>query len=278
MSKRAKNIVNWSAFYLGITIFILITMFPFIWVLITSLKSSAELYRMPPTWWPSGDITSYIEIFTIRPFHIYLMNSLIVTSVTTLVVVILASLCGYAIARLKMRFKALFLTMVLGVSMFPTISVLSPIYIMLRDLGLLNTYTGLILPYVTFGLPLAIFILSAFFREIPKDLEEAAAIDGCTKLGTFFKVIFPLATPGIFTTAILVFITSWNEFMFALTIMSTDTMRTVPVGIAMFPGDYELPWGQISAATVVVTIPIVVIVLIFQRRIISGVTSGAVKG
>ncbi|GAB2497208.1 carbohydrate ABC transporter permease [Alkalibacterium psychrotolerans] len=278
MSSNLRKKLNLGAFYIGLTIFVLITMFPFIWILITSLKSTEELYQRPPTWVPSFDFSSYVEIFTIRPFHIYLMNSFIVAIASTFFVVIFASLCGYAIARLKMKFKSIFLALVLAVSMFPTISVLSPIYIMLRDAGLLNTYTGLILPYITFGLPLAIFILSAFFREIPKELEESAAMDGCTKIGTFFKIILPLAVPGIFTTAILVFITSWNEFMFALTLMPNDRMRTVPVGIAMFPGDYELPWGQISAATVVVTIPIVLIVLLFQKKIISGITSGAVKG
>lgn len=269
---------RWSGFYLGVGLFVLITMFPFFWQLITSLKSPQELYLMPPTWWPSFDFRSYVAVFTERPFLTYLKNSFIVSSLTTLYCIAIGAFCAYALAKLQFRFKRLILSLVLAVSMFPTIAILSPIFILLKDLKLLNTYAGLILPYTTFGLPLTIWILTGFFREIPKELEESAAMDGCSKLGTFFRIILPLATPGIFTTAILVFIHSWNEFLFALSFMTTDEMRTVPVGIAMFPGQHELPWGDISAASIVVTVPLIILVLIFQRRIISGLTAGAVKG
>lgn len=276
--KNYLVIARRSGFYLGVGLFILVTMFPFFWQLITSLKSPQELYSMPPTWWPSFDFRSYVAVFTERPFLTYLKNSFIVSSLTTLYCIAIGAFCAYALARLQFRFKRLILSLVLAVSMFPTIAILSPIFILLKDLKLLNTYAGLILPYTTFGLPLTIWILTGFFREIPKELEESAAMDGCSKLGALFRVILPLATPGIFTTAILVFIHSWNEFLFALSFMTTDEMRTVPVGIAMFPGQHDLPWGDISAASVVVTVPLIILVLIFQRRIISGLTAGAVKG
>lgn len=278
MRKTLIHSIKGAGFYVGVGLFVLVTMFPFLWQFMTSVKSPQELYLMPPTWWPSWDFGSYVAVFTKRPFLTYLKNSLIVSSLTTVYCIAIGSFCAYALARLKFRFKKFILTLVLAVSMFPAIAILSPIFILLKDLKLLNTYSGLILPYTTFGLPLTIWILTSFFREIPKELEESAAVDGCSKIAAFFRIIVPLAAPGMFTTAILVFIHSWNEFLFALTFMTTDKMRTVPVGIAMFPGEHELPWGDISAASVVVTVPLIILVLIFQRRIIAGLTSGAVKG
>ena len=161
--------------------------------------------------------------------------------------------------------------------MFPQIATLSPIYIFLKNLGLTNSYLGLIIPYTTITLPLSIWILVTFFRKIPFDLEEAAKIDGAGIMQTFIRVIFPLAVPGVFTTAILAFIAAWNEFLFALVINTETAYKTVPVGIALFQGQFTIPWGEISAATVIVTVPLVIMVLIFQRRIVSGLTSGSVK-
>jgi len=162
--------------------------------------------------------------------------------------------------------------------MFPPIAVVSPLFLVMKALHLLNTYAALIIPYTAFGLPLTIWTLTGFFRELPLDLEESARVDGCTRLQTFFKIIIPLAAPGVFTCAILVFIFAWNEFMFALLFMTRNAMKTVPVGITMYPGQYDLPWGTIFAAATVVTLPLVVLVFFFQRRIIAGLTAGAVKG
>jgi multiple sugar transport system permease protein len=254
-------------------------MFPFFWQISTSLKSPDQLNKMPPDWIPAPIyFGSYIATFTKHPFTIYLENSLIVAAATTIYSIILGSLCAYAVARLRFKGKNVILMLVLTVSMFPSIAILSPLYILLRDFNLLNTFEGLILPYTTHGLPLTIWILTSFFKEIPAELEESARIDGTSRLGAFWRVIIPLAAPGVFTTAILVFIGAWNEFLFAFSFMSKDIMRTVPVGIAMFPGEHDLPWGDIAAASVIVTVPLIVMVLIFQRRIISGLTSGAVKG
>jgi multiple sugar transport system permease protein len=201
----------------------------------------------------------------------------VVSTITTVYAVIVASFAAYAIARLQFKGKTFILGLVLSVSMFPQIATITPIYIFLKNLGLTNSYLGLIIPYSTFTLPLSIWILVTFFRKIPLDLEEAAKIDGATLMQTFWKVIMPLALPGIFTTAILVFIAAWNEFFFALTINTDDKYKTVPIGIAMFQGQFTIPWGEIAAATVVVSVPLVIMVLIFQRRIVSGLTSGSVK-
>jgi multiple sugar transport system permease protein len=273
------NRTKTTLFYAAVWIFVLVTMFPFFWQIITSLKPPNQLYKMPPDWFPSPVyLGGYIATFTKHPFTIYLENSLIIAAATTLYCIIIGSLCAYAVARLNFSGKRIILMLVLAVSMFPSIAILSPLYILLRQFNLLNTFQGLIFPYTTHGLPLTIWVLASFFKEIPIELEESARIDGTTRLGAFWRVIVPLAAPGVFTTAILVFIAAWNEFLFAFSFMTKDIMRTVPVGIAMFPGEHDLPWGDLSAASVIVTVPLIIMVLLFQRRIISGLTSGAVKG
>ncbi|WP_257352063.1 carbohydrate ABC transporter permease [Pseudalkalibacillus decolorationis] len=266
-------------FYVFLFLFVFVVMFPFLWMLITSIKPMSELFGekafMPFTDNPT--FKNYASVFLDYPFLNYLWNSFVVASITTIYTVFVASFAAYAIARLNFKGKPIILGIVLSVSMFPQIATISPIYIILKNLGLTNSYLGLIIPYTTITLPLSIWILVTFFRKIPFDLEEAARMDGASLLQTYWRVILPLAVPGIFTTAILVFIAAWNEFLFALTINTAEKYKTVPVGIAMFQGQYTIPWGEISAATVVVTIPLVIMVLFFQRRIVSGLTSGSVK-
>ncbi|MDI6600252.1 MAG: carbohydrate ABC transporter permease [Thermoanaerobacteraceae bacterium] len=257
----------------------LIILFPFIWQILTSIKSERELWSIPPIWIPKKiNLDYYYSVFIKRPFLTYIKNSFIVASSTTVFSVLVASFASYALARLHFKGKNIILSLVLAVSMFPGIAIVSPLYIFMMNVHLLNTYIGLIIPYTTFTLPLAIWNLTTFFREIPFELEESARVDGATYMQTFMRIIFPLAAPGVFTTAILSFISAWNEFLFALVFNTKDMMRTVPVAIAMFPGEHELPWGDMAAASVVVTIPLIIIVLIFQRRIISGLTAGAIKG
>ena len=200
--------------------------------------------------------------------------------ITTVIAVILASFAAYAIARLDFPGKALILAGALAIAMFPAISTVGPLFDMWRTLGLYDTYPGLIIPYLTFSLPLAIYTLVAFFREIPWELEQAAQVDGATPFQAFRKVIVPLAAPGVFTAAILVFIFAWNDFLFAISLTSSDASRTVPAALAFFTGDSQFtePTGNIAAAAVIVTIPIIIFVLIFQRRIVAGLTAGAVKG
>jgi ABC-type glycerol-3-phosphate transport system permease component len=192
--------------------------------------------------------------------------------------VTIGSICAYALARLRFRGKALLLGVILAVSMFPQIAVVSPLFLLLRSLRLINTYPGLILPYLTFAMPLAVWLLVGYFRQLPSELEEAAMVDGAGRLRAFREVIVPLALPGIAATAILTFVYSWNEFLFALSFTLGPERQTVPVAIALFRGQYQVPWGQVLAAAIVATTPVAVLVLAFQRRIVQGLTAGAVKG
>lgn len=266
-------------FYFLLLIFVFIVMFPFLWMLLSSIKPATELFGdkafTPFSSHPT--LQNYLSVFLDYPFVRYLWNSFVVSSITTIYTVFVASFAAYSIARLQFKGKTVILGIVLSVSMFPQIATISPIYIFLKNVGLTNSYLGLIIPYTTFTLPLSIWILVTFFRKIPHDLEEAAKIDGAGLMQTYWRIIFPLAAPGIFTTAILVFIAAWNEFLFSLTINTDTNYKTVPVGFAMFQGQYTIPWGEIAAASIVVTVPLVVLVLVFQRRIVSGLTQGSVK-
>lgn len=251
---------------------------PLLWQFITSLKTDAELTRIPPVLPISPNLDHYVSIFTGYPFLKIILNSAIVAASTTILSLIIGSLCAYGLAKLRVRYKVLILGFILSVSMFPPIATVSPLYIIIRTLGLRDTWWALIITYTTFSLPLSIWILTNFFREIPDEIYLAARVDGCSPFQAFYKIMLPLSTPGIFTTAILVFIFSWNEFLFALTFTSTQASRTIPVAIALFPGLHEIPWGDIAAASVVVTVPLVILVFASQRRIIEGLTAGAVKG
>jgi len=266
-------------FYLFLILFVFVIMFPFLWQFSASLKPPVELFGdnafnpLPSS--PTFD--NYRSVFTLRPFGTYLWNSFVVAILTTVYALVVATFAAYAIAWLEFRGKAIILGLVLAVSMFPQIATITPIFMFLQGIGLTNSYTGLVIPYTTFALPLAVWNLTIFFKKIPYDLSEAATMDGATIMQTLWRVFFPLALPGVFTTAILVFIAAWNEFLFALTLNTEESYKTVPVGITMFQGQYTIPWGEISAASVIVTIPLVIMVLLFQRRIVSGLTSGAVK-
>jgi multiple sugar transport system permease protein len=266
---------------LGIALLLGFCLAPFVWLLDTSLKTADDLYRIPPKLLPvPANFRNYLTIWQGRPFLQNVVNSAVVASAATAVSLLIGSLCAYALARLRFRGKNLILAMVLAVSMFPGIAIVSPLYLFFSRLELINSKLALISPYVTFTLPLCVWLLTAFFRDLPGDLEEAALVDGATPLQAFRKVIVPLAAPGVFTAAILIFIFAWNEFLFARTFMNSAASYTVPPAISMFEGTgtFVIPWGQITAASAVVTLPLVALVLLFQRRIISGLTAGAIKG
>ncbi len=197
---------------------------------------------------------------------------------TTLLSLLVGSLAAFALAWIGFRGKGVLLAVALAISMFPPISTVSPLYLIIRALELRDTWWALVATHTTFALPLTLWILTSFFREIPSEIYKAAQMDGCTPLQAFFRVILPLSAPGLVAAAILVFIFSWNEFLFALSFTTTEASRTIPVGIALFPGLHEIPYGDIAAASIVVTIPVVLIALIFQRRMVEGITAGAVKG
>ena len=252
---------------------------PFAWALIGSLRPEAELFAAEAPILPrSITLDHYRALFESRDFWMPIRSSLVVALSTTIFCVVIGSLAAYALARLHFRGRTLVLGFILAVTMFPQISIVSPLFLLLRELRLIDTYPGLILPYLTFAMPLTVWLLVGFFRQIPVDLEEAARVDGASRLAVFLRIVLPLAAPGLATTAILTFIYCWNEFLFALSFTLGPERHTVPVAIALFRGQYQVPWGEILAAAVVATAPVAVIVLLFQRRIVQGLTSGAVKG
>lgn len=264
---------------LGSLLVMAYALLPMAWILSLSLKPAADLgdQRFLPQ---RISLEHYRAIFADDQFPAALWNSIGIASIATLLAVLLAMFAAYAIVRLRFRGRQLVLAAALSIAMFPPVAVIGPLFELWRDLGLYDTWPGLILPYMTFTLPLAIWTLSAFFREIPWDLDQAARVDGATRLQAFRHVIVPLAAPGVFTAAILVFIFAWNDFLFAAALTSTNNARTVPAAIAFFTGSsrFELPTGSIAAASVVVTVPVTLLVVVFQRRIVAGLTAGAVKG
>jgi multiple sugar transport system permease protein len=265
--------------WIAVLAIVLFCLFPFYWLINTSLKTGADLSTsalLPP----NPTLANYDAIFSDSNFTIALKNSAIVALVTTALSLVVGAFCAYALARLRMRRKFLILAIVLSISTFPQIAIAAPIFKLWRDIGLYNTIPGLVIPYLTFALPLTIYILTSFFKEIPKDLEEAALVDGATNFEAFRKVVVPLAAPGLATAGILTFIAAWNEFLLAITLTSSTNARTVPAAIAFFTGStqFEQPLGTISAASVVISIPLILLVLFFQKRIVAGLTAGAVKG
>jgi multiple sugar transport system permease protein len=276
MTLERKKIWGWGG---AEAVIIVAALFPVLWLLSLSLKDPATVNdgRLIPK---TFSLDNYSSIFDENIFTKALRNSIGIAAISTVIAVILASMAAYAIARLDFPGKRLILSASLAIAMFPPVSIVGPLYDMWRSLGLYDTWPGLIIPYMTFTLPLAIFTLSAFFREIPWELEQAAQMDGATPAQAFRKVILPLAAPGVFTTAILVFIYAWNDFIFALSLTSTTRAQTVPPAIQSFTGvsQFTAPTGAIAAAAIIVTIPIVIMVLFFQRRIVAGLTAGAVKG
>jgi multiple sugar transport system permease protein len=242
------------------------------------MKPDAELARLPPFLPTEPTLAHYRSVISGTPFLRIIANSAVVASCTTVLSLAIGSLAAFGLAKLRVRFKGLILLFVLSASMFPPIATVSPLYLVIRALGLRDTLWALIITYATFTLPLTIWVLTNFFREIPDEIYRASRVDGCSPFQSFVRIMVPLAAPGIVTAGVLVFIFSWNEFLFALTFTSTEASRTIPVAIALFPGLHEMPWGDIAAASVIVTVPLVVLVLLFQRRIVEGLTAGAVKG
>jgi trehalose/maltose transport system permease protein len=265
--------------WLAVVAIIVFCLFPFYWLLNVSLKTGADLSSssLVP---PHPTLRNYSSIFKNDDFTNGLKNSTIVAFSVTILALTFGSFAAYALARLKMRGKFLVLGIVLSVTTFPQIAIAAPLFKLWTDISLYNTRIGLIIPYLTFALPLAIYILTSFFKEIPKDLEEAALVDGATHFQAFRKVVVPLAAPGLATAGILTFIAAWNEFLLATTLTSSKSARTVPAAIAFFTGstEFEQPLGTISAASVVISIPLIILVLLFQKRIVAGLTAGAVKG
>src|SRR5919199_2515858 len=278
-SGSSRGALNMTLFYVFLVVFVLVSMFPLLWIFKMSIITKAELFAAPPTILPNSPTgASYGTIFGDERFQKALINSVIIAGVTTVICLFLGSGAAYAIARLRFRFKSSVMTLILAISFFPAVAIIAPLFIEFRQIGIIDTYWAAIVPDVVFALPLTIWILVAFFKELPRDLEEAAMVDGATTLQAFRLVIVPLAAPGVFTAAILTFIHSWNEFLFANTFLFDEGTQPVTVVIPNFATIYTVDYGAQAAAAVVVTVPLVILVLIFQRRIVSGLTAGAVKG
>ena len=265
--------------WVAVIAIMLFCLFPFYWLINVSLKTGPDLSSsalLPP----HPTFKNYSSVLQNGDFTHALLNSTIVSLITTALSLVVGSFCAYALARLKLRGKFWILALVLSITTFPAIAIAAPIFKLWTDISLFNTWLGLIIPYLTFALPLTVYILVSFFREIPKDLEEAALVDGATHFEAFRKVVVPLAAPGLATTAILTFIAAWNEFLLATTLTSSVAARTAPVAISQFTGssEFEVPLGTQSAASVAISIPLIILVLLFQKRIVAGLTAGAVKG
>jgi multiple sugar transport system permease protein len=267
--------------WIGFVVILVWCLLPVVWIGMVSLKPVSETTTGSPQFFPkTWTVENYKEIVKNHDFLRALLNSFGIAIIATLLAVVFATLAAYAIARLEFRGKRLVLSIALAIAMFPVVSLVGPLFDMWRAFHLFNTWPGLIIPYMSFTLPLAIWTLSAFFREIPWEMEQAAQVDGATSWQAFRKVIVPLAAPGVFTAAILTFFFAWNEFVLAISLTSTTSARTVPAQMSFFVGSdqFNPPYSQLAAAAVLVTVPVVIIVLLFQRKIVAGLTSGAVKG
>lgn len=266
-------------FYALVVVIVVVAVFPFYYAILTSLKSGTDLFRV--TYWPTSlSFENYRQVFTQGSFPRNLLNSVFVASVTVICALFLAVTASFALSRVRFRGRSLLLMVILAVSMFPQIAVLAGLFEVIRALGIYNTPWALIFSYTIFTLPFTVWVLTTFMRELPVEIEEAAIVDGASPWVIITQVFMPLMWPALVTTGLLAFIAAWNEFLFALTFTVSNQTRTVPVAIALLSGgsQYEIPWGIIMAASVTVTVPLVVLVLIFQRKIVSGLTAGGVKG
>ena len=274
-----KGTLSAVLFYVFLTLFVLVSIFPLLWIFKMSIITRSELFQSPPTVLPASPTgAEYTQIFSDSAFQQALINSVIISGVTTVICLFFGAIAAYAIARLRFGFKGIIMTLILAISFFPGVAIIAPLFIQFSTFGIIDTLASVIITDVVFALPLTVWLLVAFFRELPRDLEEAAKVDGATTIQAFRKVIVPLAAPGVFTTAILTFIFAWNEFLFATTFLLTPETQPVTVVIPNFASQYTTDYGAQAAAAVVVTVPLVIMVLIFQRRIVSGLTAGAVKG
>ena len=275
---QRKDEASW-AFYLVASITVLISFLPTVWLFLTSIKREADIYAWPVTYLPNPPtLDNYFNILTDTPELLgYILNSFIVATCTTFVILACGGLAAYSLGRLTYRGRNFILILILAMSMFPPLALLPSLFSMFLDLGLINTYPGLVIGHTGLYIPIAIWILSNFFKTVPSEIEDAARVDGASSLRIFWSIILPLSMPGLISTGLIVFIFSWNEFPLSLVLMSDNFKRTAPVGISLFPGEYSFPWEIITAATMLTILPILVISGVFQDRLIGGLTAGSGK-
>jgi len=283
MTKTRGNPITRTLFYILVAAILIYILFPFYWALRSSISPNSELFTTPVRYFPANPtLDNYRQVLSNGLFLRAILNSTIVAGSVTLLALGIGVLGSYALGRFKFSGRTQILYLVLSMTMFPQIAILGALYNMINTLGLYNSLGALILTYMIFTLPFTVWVLTTFFEAMPREIEEAAYVDGATPWQTLMKVLLPLLAPGLVTTGLLAFIAAWNEFLYALSFTQTPDKRTIPLAIATFTpltgGGFEIPWGQMMAATIVVTIPLIVLTLIFQRRILAGLTAGAVKG
>jgi len=266
--------------YTAVVLVVFVALAPLYWSIATSVKSGIELNASPPTLFPhSFSWENYLSDLALSTFTRDLLNTTIIATITTFLALIIGILCAYAVARMKFHGKAVVLGITLSVTMIPLIAMVAPLYVFFTGpFPVYNTYVALIIPDLVISLPVTVWFMTSFFRDLPPDLEEAALVDGATRLRALWLIIVPLTAPGVFAAAILTFIGVYNDFIFGLTLTTDENAQPITVGVSRFAGEHTIPWGEIAAAAVIVTIPLAIVVLFLQRRIVSGLTAGAVKG
>ncbi|MDD9266297.1 carbohydrate ABC transporter permease [Paenibacillus sp. GCM10023248] len=278
-SRSSKNTLHNTGQYVGLFVFVLFLIFPLYWMFVTSFKDNSVLFQIPPEWVPSKPVMShYVKLLSDNVFLIYYRNSLLVSGSTTLVTLLFAMFAGYGFSRFHFKFKNAIMFSLLSTQMLPVVSLLIALYAMYKSYGLLNTHLGLIIALTTASLPFSIWMIKVFFDNIPHSLEEAAKIDGCSRFGILFRIIFPLSKPGIFSVGIYTFILSWDDLLYSLTLINKDHLRTLNPGISIrYMGEVAYDWANIMTVCVTATIPIVILFLFFQKYMVAGLTAGAVK-
>ena len=277
--RHRKKITGFTVLTVLFTIaFLIFFLFPLYWQVATSLKTQEATFQVPPQLFPNPVSFEYYDWVIHNPFMLSIRNSIIVSGSTTLICLLASTLASYALVRLGIPGNRIILLGVLVISMLPAMALLGPLYLMFKQLKLINSFLGLIIAYTAFFLPFTMWFLTSFFKTIPREMEESAEMDGCTPFQTLYRIVLPLSAPAIFTVMILVFIFSWNEFLISFTLMSTESVRTYPVGLVMMQGQWEVPWGEMMAATTLVAVPVITLVLLAQKHIIQGLTAGALKG
>jgi multiple sugar transport system permease protein len=255
-----------------------VVLIPTLWMVSTAFKSNEEVMISPPVWIPNNPtIESFIRIWRDYPFADYFLNSVYIVVASTIISLVFSALAGYGASRFKFPGKGAFLTFLLVTQMFPSIMLLIPFYKVLKTFGLIDTHEGLIVVYISFAIPFCTWMMLGFFQGIPKELDEAAMIDGCSQIRTFFQIILPLSLPGLAATAIYSFLMGWNEYMFAFVLMTTESMKTLPVGIGQLNGYYKIAWNDMMAASIISSLPLIILFLFMQKYFISSLTAGAVK-
>lgn len=274
--------LSWTArivIAIGVALLLIVCMFPFLWMTLSSIKTLRELYTVPPIWFPEvPTFANYMKVLFDSNIPRYFVNSTIISLGSTAIALILAIFASYGFARFRFRGKAGFQAFILIGQLLPTAAIIVPLFITLRFLGLVNTFFGLILIYTIVTLPLSVWMLTSYFRAIPVDLEEAAIMDGCTRLGVLFRITLPLALPGVVAIVIYAFVTTWNEFIFALVFAQDYRVKTLPIGIAEFSTEFNTDWGAVMAASLIMTLPVAILFLLMQKLFVGGLTAGAVKG